>query len=96
MKGEISYDLIMENDMKFVEGTFRVGSGQWQVFIISKRPVDQVTIQSTKWSSGATGVHFEVPQEYCLNKQISKQLLTNWLGVEAWVEVGGPDSIQLR
>jgi hypothetical protein len=28
MTGEISYDLVMEDDMSFVEGTFRVGNAE--------------------------------------------------------------------
>jgi hypothetical protein len=34
MKGEISYDLVMENDMSFVEGTYRIENGEWRVFIL--------------------------------------------------------------
>jgi hypothetical protein len=35
--GEISYDLVMDNDMAFAEGTYRVGDCAWCVFSFSKR-----------------------------------------------------------
>ena len=39
--GEISYDLVMEDDMAFIEGCYRIGGCDWRVFIISKRPLDE-------------------------------------------------------
>src|SRR5438132_862934 len=36
MKAEISYDLIIEGDMDFVEGAYRLADGDWQVVIASK------------------------------------------------------------
>jgi len=30
MQGEISYDLMMADDMSFAEGTYRIGSGEWK------------------------------------------------------------------
>lgn len=32
---EISYDLVMDDDMSFVEGTYRLPGGDWQVVIVS-------------------------------------------------------------
>lgn len=31
MKAEISFDLKMEDNMSFVEGTYRLEGGEWQV-----------------------------------------------------------------
>ena len=31
MHAEISYDLVMDDDMSFVEGTYRLLGGDWQV-----------------------------------------------------------------
>lgn len=35
MRAEISYDLVMDDDMAFVEGTHRLPGGDWQVVIVS-------------------------------------------------------------
>ena len=43
--GEISYDLVMEDDMAFVEGSYRIGGCDWQVFIISKRLIDEAVME---------------------------------------------------
>ena len=37
ISGEISYDLVMGDDMAFVEGTFRISGGEWQVFIFQTK-----------------------------------------------------------
>src|SRR5262245_47640183 len=36
---EISYDLVMGEDMAFVEGTYRLPGGDWQVVIVSRYDV---------------------------------------------------------
>ena len=33
MKAEITFDLVMDDDMPFVEGCYRLPDGPWQVFI---------------------------------------------------------------
>jgi hypothetical protein len=96
MAGEISYDLVMQDDMDFVEGSYRVNSGNWQVFIVSKAPIDRAEIRSSQWSSRVTGVVIRFPLSVRLNKQAVEQLMSQELGVSEWHEVRGPDSIQLR
>lgn len=39
MTGDISYDLVMGDDMGFVEGTFRLPGSPWQVIIVRKGTV---------------------------------------------------------
>jgi hypothetical protein len=41
MRAEISYDLVMNDDMEFVEGTYRLPNEDWQVLIVSKRDVPE-------------------------------------------------------
>lgn len=44
-KGDISYDLIMEDNMSFVEGTYRIDNGDWHVFIFSKDAIEATRVQ---------------------------------------------------
>jgi hypothetical protein len=48
MKAEISYDLLMEEDMSFVEETYRIETGTWQVFIFSKGELEGVIMTPTR------------------------------------------------
>ena len=96
MTGEISYDLIMEPDMSFVEGTFRVPGQDWQVVIVSRRDVSTPQARRQKWDSGVTGIRIAFPRGRVLNHTVVEELLTSALGVESWVRVRGPDSMNLR
>jgi hypothetical protein len=96
MRAEISYDLIMEDDMSFVEGTYRFAGGDWQVFIFSRGEVDKPQITRGKWDSGVTGVFVRFPKSRQLNKAVVEQVLSEAMGVEQWTEVRGPDSLQIR
>lgn len=98
MIGDISYDLVMNDDMQFVEGTFRVDGGDWQVFIFSKKKGVNVEPhwQHSRWESGITGLVFGVPSHLRLSKQLVEQSLSQAVGLKSWTEVCGPDSIQLR
>jgi hypothetical protein len=96
MAGEISYDLVMEDDMAFVEGTFRLPYGEWQVVIVSKRPVLTMVVNRTTWDSGVTGIFVEFPKEQVLGKSAVMRLLSETYGIKIWNEVRGPDSMILR
>ena len=97
MRGEISYDLVMEDEMGFVEGTYRLIGGDWQVFIFSRdSSSDRPTWRRDQWESGVTGIVVRVPNGHVLNKHVVEAMLAEATGVTAWVEVRGPDSIQLR
>src|SRR5262249_35314102 len=68
VKAEISYDLVMEDEMSFVEGTYRLPGGEWQVFIfIPWQGSNAVVWTRSEWDSGVTGrgggVLEEVPLE---------------------------------
>jgi hypothetical protein len=54
--GDISYDLLMEDDMAFTEGSYRIGGCDWCVVIISKRPIDEPSWKPCTWDSGVSGI----------------------------------------
>ena len=76
MRGEISYDLVMDDSMPFVEGTFRLGDGEWQVVIVSKKPISETNMTPSVWASGVKGIVIHVPQRSTLNRRVVEQLLS--------------------
>ena len=97
IRAEISFDLIMEDDMSFVEGTYRLPGGEWQVFIFSRHATSKPEINvQAKWESGVTGVNVRYPKSEKLDKSAVMQILSSSLGVTEWQEIHGPDSISLR
>jgi len=96
MKSEISYDLVMHDDIDFVEGCFRLRGGDWQVFIFSKRITPAVTWKMSIWQNKTKGVVFQVPASIRLNKEKVEALLSRVFGVAERSEVRGPNSIVLR
>jgi hypothetical protein len=97
MKAEVSFDLIMKEEMHFVEGTFRLPGGDWQVFIFMRRDLDQPEIDANAaWESGVKGIEVLYPRNKPLGKRDVLQILSEQLGVNEWQEVKGPDSMNLR
>jgi hypothetical protein len=93
--GEISYDLLMRDDMVFAEGSYRIGYCDWNVFVVSKRPINEPTWKAFTWESGVSGVVVRVPLKLQLNVDSIESLLSEVLGVEIWERVQGPDSMYL-
>ena len=98
MRAEISYDLVMDDNMKFVEGTYRLPGGPWQVLIVSAfdRDVPEPKAVSQTWESGVTGILIRFPRHLPINAKAVERVLSATLGVSEWVRVRGPDSMQLR
>lgn len=98
MRAEISYDLVMEDDMEFVEGVYRLPGGPWQVFIVSAfgRNVLEPQVVPQRWESGVSGVLVHLPRSTSINAPTVERTLSKSLGVSEWVLVRGPDSIELR
>jgi hypothetical protein len=96
MPAEISYDLVMERDMDFVEGTLRIPPADWQVFIFSKRDVPDPIVTPQKWHSGVTGVFVTFPRAQVLSQSAVETILGTHFRVSQWAVVRGPDSMQLR
>jgi hypothetical protein len=98
MEGEITFDLVMENDMDFVEGCYRLAGGPWQVFIFARRSdvEKQEVRKNLVWKSGVTGLNVFLPRDTKLNKSVVLAVLSETLDVATWSEVRGPDSIVIR
>ena len=98
MRGEISYDLVMEDDMEWVEGTFRLPGGDSQIVIVSSRDRDVPAAEGVpyRWDSGVTGVVVRIPRAEQINATNVERILAEALGVTEWVRVRGPDSMELR
>ena len=98
MPAEISYDLVMDDDMEFVEGTYRLPGGDWQVVIVTAfdRDVPAQQVVPQQWESGVSGVFVRIPRGERLNAATVERVLSKALGVSEWVRVRGRDSMQLR
>jgi hypothetical protein len=96
MIAEITYDLIMDDDMPFVEGCYRLAGHDWEVFIISKWRVNSTKYHCGKWDSGVTGYSIKVPWYMSLSMETVELVLSAKLDVNAWRTVRGPDSIVIR
>jgi hypothetical protein len=98
MRAEITYDLVMADDMKFVEGAYRLPGGDWQVLIVSasERDVPAPQVVHQQWESGVSGVFVRIPRTERINAATVERVLSETLGVSEWVRVRGPDSMQLR
>lgn len=84
--------------MDFVEGTYRLPDREWQVLICTRDSATMVPKfnASARWGSGVTGTSIKWPEHQRLNKQAVLKVLLEQFGVAEWVEVRGPDSMQLR
>lgn len=99
MKAEITFDLVMTDDMGFVEGCYRLPGGSWEVFIFTRLSCGPRGIGVWKdltWDSGVKGLNAVMPADTKLNKATIFEVLSQALDVTEWSEVRGPDSITLR
>lgn len=98
MRGEISYDLVLHDDMEFLEGTYRLPDKDWQVFVVSAfdRAFHEVQVVPQQWQSGVTGMLLRIPISDKINAMTVEKVLSERLGVSKWARVQGPDSMQLR
>ena len=97
---EFSFDLIMNDDMPFVEGTYRLPGRFWEVMIFKKRDMPALQHRPNRppdeWRSGITGIIIDVPRHDKLDRQYVRNALVIAFGCCDWVEVSGPDSMILR
>ena len=93
---EISYDLVMDGEMDFVEGTYRLAGRDWQVLIFTRCDIPEPILTDTTWQSGVTGLHIAFPQNRTLNQSVVERLLGSHFNVQSWQVVHGPDSMVLR
>ncbi|MCC9607706.1 hypothetical protein LOC68_03750 [Blastopirellula sp. JC732] len=92
----ISYDLVMDDEMEFIEGTFRLPGADWQVIVTLRQDVLEPAVKQVRWDSGVTGVNLIVPLSMQLNASVVEAALGEHFGVDRWVVVQGPDSMVLR
>jgi len=97
---EFSFDIIMNDDMQYVEGTYRLPGRFWEVLVIKKEDVPalqhRLNQPPVEWSSGITGIVIDVPRAAKLNREYVRAALAITFGYTDWVEVSGPDSMVLR
>ena len=94
---EISYDLVMEDDMHFVEGTYRLaGEDHWRVFVTLRRDGSEFNVLPVTWDSLVSGVNIIVPQTTVLSAVLIQEILGQYYNVDQWIVVQGPDSMALR
>ncbi|VTS02106.1 unnamed protein product [Gemmata massiliana] len=97
---EFSFDVIADDDMSFVEGTYRLPGRFWEVMIFLKANVPALFHRPNQppleWPSGITGAIFHVPDRDKLNREYVRNALVTAFTYSDWVEVAGPDSMVLR
>jgi hypothetical protein len=94
---EISFDTVMnDDDMRAVEGAYRLPGHLWQIFFFVKEAVPKLRHSFGTWQSGITGVEFEVPNSMTLNREVVIKAMTEVFGAAVWIEVNGPDSLVLK
>ena len=98
MNAEITWDLVMLDDMAFAEGCFRVEGGPWQVVIARKCRDGEPPLVKTglRWDSGVQGMNVILDRGEHLNENTLLRIMSSTLGVERWTKVRGPDSMVLR
>ena len=99
MLGEISLDILIEDDRDrdVMEGCYRIEQGEWHIFYFTRwwREGPKVILDAV-WRSGVSGVNVNHPKDQALNKIVVKERLSEILKGVDWVEVKGPDSLQLK
>src|SRR4051812_42731169 len=69
MRAEISFDLVMVPTMDFVEGTYRLPGGDWQVFVFTPdMSAAEPKVTAGRWSTGANGVAVTWPRSRILDE----------------------------
>jgi hypothetical protein len=99
MRAEITFDLVMEDNMSFVEGCYRLEGSEWQVFMFrkSRRGMEAIGIKTNlAWKSGVIGINVIVPDDTVIDKSLVLKTLSDILEISEWSEVCGPDSMRLR
>ncbi|WP_419730316.1 hypothetical protein [Lichenicola sp.] len=88
----------MSEDMGFIEGSYRLAGGEWQIVTAFKREgVTEAEIRDgLTWESGVTGMNVIFPVDATINGTVLLNMMSEHLAIETWREVRGPDSIVLR
>jgi len=101
-RAEISFDTVLEEDNDYIEGSYRLPGGGWQVVAFKKDNVPAIQAKPgrwerlTEWEETATGMIVSLPRECTANREFVLKAMAQITGIAAWVEVHGPDSMHLR
>ena len=96
LNAEISFDLIMNDDMRFVEGTYRLaGEDCWRVFVSLRRDIPEPYLLPVTWNL-VSGLNIIVPNSTVLNAAFIQRIMGEYYNVDQWIVVRGPDSMALR
>ena len=96
LRHEISYDTVPDDDMVFVEGTFRLPGRFWQIFAFSNEDVPEIRHQFGISESGIVSIGFGVPRKICIDHRLIVEAMSEVFEAGSWVVVRGPDSMVLR
>jgi hypothetical protein len=101
--GEITFDTVLpEEGARHVEGCFRIDGEDWKVYYLTNWRNGSLwagapLIRSNAvFQSGISGVCGVVPDGTVLNKKTVMKILALAVGIEAWREVSGPNSLILK
>ncbi|MBZ5709921.1 hypothetical protein [Nannocystis pusilla] len=96
-RAEISYDVVVDDDSRIVEGCVRLPGETWRTFHASKEDdLTEPRFWTFDWENGILGMALELPAATTMNKAALQQAFASFLGVEQIVEAPGPDSMMMR
>ncbi len=99
---EISFDLVLEEDNDWMEGSYRLPGEFWKVVIFQKDDVPELQFQpghwkrSTQWERDITGIVIRFPRKAKMSREDLLHAMSKVFGYNDWVQVEGPDSMMLR
>jgi hypothetical protein len=103
MRGEVTFDTIDDgSERDHVEGCYRLPAAEWMIFYFTHRINGErwtgspIIRKEVTFQSGAKGMDAVMPISTRLDNGNILRLLGEILGVEEWVIVRGPDSLQLK
>ncbi len=92
---ELSFDIVMSEEMDIVEGSYRLPGRFWEVLVFISEDVPELRHDFVSWESGITGVKFDVPRHLSLNRDLVHRSMSAVFGAPSWHEVHGPDTMIL-
>lgn len=99
---EISFDLVLEEDNGWMEGSYRLPGEFWKVVVFQRDDLlklrSQPTIwqRPTKWERDIAGVVIRFPRTARIGRDDLLRAMAQVFGRSDWVQVDGPDSMMLR
>ncbi len=101
-RAEVSFDLVFEEGMDWMEGSYRLPGEFWKVVIFQKNDVPdirhrpQIWRKPTRWEEVTDGIVFELPRDACVDREYLLRAMSLAFGYNDWTGVRGPDSMALR